>query len=225
MTAAIESGRVIKQRYWRRATVGRSAHRISGVENNGRRCDHRRGNTQLHQLAGSHYAPKSWCDCGENVVGPWQVMLFFRFPKHVVGKQQRIGPGAAEAVAGCGRRLHRRPLSTVLAIGGGTCSNCGRLVPSAGLNLTKHCDAPVGPVRPSRVCDNDAVWAAAGQRGWFNAKRQTTVWFAPVNQLLTEGRRHRHPPGPGLPGVDPPAVSRVHDRAHRIDCDQLSRAA
>jgi hypothetical protein len=33
---------------------------------------------------------------------------------------------SSEAVAGCGRRLHRRPPSTGLAIGGGTCSNCGR---------------------------------------------------------------------------------------------------
>jgi hypothetical protein len=32
---------------------------------------------------------------------------------------------SSRAVAGCGRRLHRRPLSTVFAIGGRTCSNCG----------------------------------------------------------------------------------------------------
>jgi hypothetical protein len=33
---------------------------------------------------------------------------------------------SSQAVAGCGRRLHRGPLSTGLDIGGGTCSNCGR---------------------------------------------------------------------------------------------------
>jgi len=31
-----------------------------------------------------------------------------------------------EAVAGCGRRLRHQPLSTALAIDGGTCRNCGR---------------------------------------------------------------------------------------------------
>jgi hypothetical protein len=33
---------------------------------------------------------------------------------------------SSKAVAGCGRRLRRQPLSTALAIDGGTCPNCGR---------------------------------------------------------------------------------------------------
>jgi hypothetical protein len=33
--------------------------------------------------------------------------------------------GQRKGGTGCGRRLCRRPLSTLLAIGGGTCSNCG----------------------------------------------------------------------------------------------------
>ena len=37
----------------------------------------------------------------------------------------RRGQLSSNAVAGCRRRLHRQPLSTALAIDGGTCSDCG----------------------------------------------------------------------------------------------------
>ena len=38
----------------------------------------------------------------------------------------RRGQLSSKAVAGCRRRLHRQPLSTALAIDGGTYPNCGR---------------------------------------------------------------------------------------------------
>ena len=38
----------------------------------------------------------------------------------------RRGQLSSKAVAGCRRRLHRQPLSTALAIDGGTCPNFGR---------------------------------------------------------------------------------------------------
>jgi hypothetical protein len=60
-------------------------------------------------------------------------------PRWVTGGR-RIMSAATAAFLGSGRRMRAtvapRPLSTGLAIGGGTCSNCGRWLPATLASAT-----------------------------------------------------------------------------------------